>query len=124
MALFFSDMLGDHNLIAGAELSTSLTGDSDFKDLGGVVGYQNLKHRWNWATTFAQQPYRSGTVQAFTALQAGEPVVFRTRSFTDRLFAHSAAWWPIRSTDRSEWSSVARSRTWPSISSCCGRRSR
>ena len=54
VAFGFSDMLGDHNVGVIAQV------DGGLKDLGGLVGYENRKHRLNWGAVLQQIPYRSG----------------------------------------------------------------
>ena len=41
-SLYFSDMLGNHNLVTGLQVNGGL------KDVTALVGYQNLSHRLNW----------------------------------------------------------------------------
>ena len=53
-ALFWSDMLGDHNLGTQFQISTAQGGLG--RNLAAVVAYQNLKNRWNWALTAGQIP--------------------------------------------------------------------
>src|SRR5204862_2608497 len=49
LAFSWSDMLGNHNLYASINADTYGTGFSDMaKNIGGVIGYTNLTHRWNW----------------------------------------------------------------------------
>jgi Tol biopolymer transport system component len=54
IAFGFSDMLGDHNVAVIAQA------DGSFRDLGGLVGYENRKHRLNWGGALTWIPYRSG----------------------------------------------------------------
>jgi hypothetical protein len=54
VAFGFSDMLGDHNVAVIAQA------DGSFRDLGGLVGYENRKHRLNWGGALTWIPYRSG----------------------------------------------------------------
>jgi hypothetical protein len=82
-ALFFSDMLGEHNLAALAQVSGGL------RDFGGLVGYTNLTHRWNWGLAAEQIPYLTGAYSMGIGAVEGEPVevdqVLRSRQ-TDRAF--------------------------------------
>ena len=55
VAFGFSDMLGDHNVAVIAQV------DGGIKDIGGLVGYENRKHRLNWGGAISQIPYRSGS---------------------------------------------------------------
>ena len=65
--LYFSDVLGDHNLVTALQVNGSL------KDLTAVVGYQNLRHRLNWGGTVQQIPYVTGGYAQGVADVNGEP---------------------------------------------------
>jgi Tol biopolymer transport system component len=60
-ALYFSDMLGDHNLVTGLEINGTI------RDLSALVAYQNLSRRLNWGISAQQVPY-------VTAAYAAGPV--------------------------------------------------
>ncbi|MGZ8392055.1 MAG: BamA/TamA family outer membrane protein [Gemmatimonadales bacterium] len=66
-ALYFSDMLGNHNLLTALEVNGSL------KDVTAQVGYQNLSHRLNWGATVQQVPYLTGGFAEGVADVNGEP---------------------------------------------------
>jgi WD40 repeat protein len=53
-ALYFSDMLGNHNLVTALQVNGGL------KDITAQVGYQNLTGRLNWGGTIQQVPYLTG----------------------------------------------------------------
>lgn len=53
-SLYFSDMLGNRNLITGLQVNGGL------KDVMAVLGYQNVGSRLNWAVTAQQVPYLTG----------------------------------------------------------------
>lgn len=53
-ALYFSDMLGNHNLVTALQVNGGL------KDVTAQVGYQNLTGRLNWGATVQQVPYVTG----------------------------------------------------------------
>jgi WD40 repeat protein len=53
--LYWSDMLGDQNL------ATMLQVQGNFKNLAGLVAYQNTRHRLNWAIAVQQIPYLQGS---------------------------------------------------------------
>jgi Tol biopolymer transport system component len=55
-SLFWSDMLGGHNLATALEIRGSL------KDIGALVGYSNLTRRLNWGVTIQQAPFLTGQV--------------------------------------------------------------
>jgi hypothetical protein len=67
-SLYFSDLLGDHNLVTGLQVNGSL------KDLSAVLGYQNAKRRLNWTVVAQQQPYLTGGFASGTGVVDGEPV--------------------------------------------------
>jgi Tol biopolymer transport system component len=51
-ALYWSDILGDKSVV------TALSLNGSFKDVGGVLAYQNLSNRLNWGVGVQQTPYR------------------------------------------------------------------
>ena len=53
-SLYFSDILGNHNLVTGLQVQGTL------KDVYALLGYQNLTHRLNWAVIADQTPYLTG----------------------------------------------------------------
>lgn len=53
VSFLFGDMLGDRALGIAASVNGS------FSDIGGQLLYANRKHRWNWAVSLEQVPYRS-----------------------------------------------------------------
>jgi hypothetical protein len=68
-SLYFSDELGNHNLVTGLQINGSL------KDLTALVGYQNLSHRLNWGVVAQQVPYATGAFAQGVTNIDGEPVV-------------------------------------------------
>jgi hypothetical protein len=73
-ALYWSDLLGQHLLMATLE-STSLTSGSLLNNLGGMVGYQNQKSRWNWGLAGGQLPYVTGGYSASLSAAGGRTVL-------------------------------------------------
>ncbi len=65
-ALFWSDMLGNHNL------ATALQVNGSFKDIQALVGYENRAHRWNWGGVVQQVPYVIGGVSQGVVQQDGQ----------------------------------------------------
>jgi WD40 repeat protein len=62
-SLYFSDILGNRNLVTGLQVQGSL------KDIYGLLGYQNLSHRLNWGVAAQQTPYLTGAFnEGFTDL--------------------------------------------------------
>ena len=51
VSFVFSDMLGNHSLYTGAQVT------SRFDEFGGTALYINRKHRWNWGVSLDQTPY-------------------------------------------------------------------
>ena len=73
VAFQLSDTLGDHTLGAAVDFTTSISGETSYKDIGAAVAYTNLKRRWNWGAYAEQIPYRTGGFGAgFTDIN-GEP---------------------------------------------------
>jgi Tol biopolymer transport system component len=68
-SLYFSDVLGNHNLITGLNVQGSL------KDVNALVAYQNLSHRLNWAVGGEQIPFLTGAFAEGLADVNGEPAV-------------------------------------------------
>ena len=67
VSMFFSDMLGNHNVGAILQVNGS------FKDFGGIVGYVNRKHRWDWGVDIEQIPYLTGSFAQGTDTVNGQP---------------------------------------------------
>ena len=59
IGLFFSDMLGNHNLTVVAQANGT------FKDIGGQVAYLNQKNRFNYGGAIAHIPYLIASSQPF-----------------------------------------------------------
>ena len=68
-SLFWSDMLGNHNL------ATALQVQGSFKDIAALVGYTNLTRRLNWGVAFQQIPYLTGFVNYGQGSFNGQPVL-------------------------------------------------
>jgi hypothetical protein len=68
-SLYFSDELGNHNLVTGLQINGSL------KDLSAIVGYQNSSHRLNWGAVVEQVPYAIGSFAEGLSTINGEPVI-------------------------------------------------
>ena len=72
-ALVWSDMLGDHTLATAVQ--TVGAGGSVWNNTAFLVGYQNLKSRWNWGLQATQIPtITSDFVQDIVMLQ-GQPAL-------------------------------------------------
>ena len=75
IALSFSDVLGDHNLLTAVELNSSFNSGMSWKDIGAVAAYTNMRRRLNWGGYVQQAPYRAGAAQIRTGVIQGTPVV-------------------------------------------------
>ncbi len=69
--LFWSDILGDHNLITAAQFS----GTFDLNSFAALVGYENRKSRFNWGIAAQQSPYAVGRYASYTQTINGQPAL-------------------------------------------------
>ncbi|HSB53162.1 MAG TPA: BamA/TamA family outer membrane protein, partial [Gemmatimonadales bacterium] len=67
-SLYFSDELGNHNLVTGLQVNGGL------KDITALVGYQNLSHRLNYGAVIQQVPYLTGAFASGTTTLDGQAV--------------------------------------------------
>ncbi|MGH7546554.1 MAG: BamA/TamA family outer membrane protein [Gemmatimonadales bacterium] len=75
--LYWSDMLGDHNLITMAQVTAGR-----FDNFAGLLAYENRKSRWNWGVAAQQVPYLAGAFGAyFTQLNNQQVYVEETEIF-------------------------------------------
>ena len=76
MAFYWSDMLGDYNLGTTLEINGSLSGglDNFARGIGGQIGFENRKHRWNYGLTAGQVPHLSGSVTTGETEHDGQTV--------------------------------------------------
>ena len=63
VALYFGDILENHQLATAVDLNTGWSGSVSGRDLAGEVVYLNRARRWNWGLIGAQIPYLSGGFQ-------------------------------------------------------------
>jgi hypothetical protein len=68
ITLFWSDMLGDHNLVTQAQINGRV------QDFAGLVAYQNRRRRWNWTVAAQRIPYVTGALAAYCDNVGGQPV--------------------------------------------------
>jgi hypothetical protein len=105
VTLYWSDMLGDQNL------ATMLQIQGNFKNLAGLVAYQNTRRRLNWGVAVQQIPYVSGgyvfgqgTDSLGNVYYAEQlQIVRETNREADVFFA-----WPFSEVQRVEWSAGVR----------------
>jgi Tol biopolymer transport system component len=76
MAFYWSDMLADYRVGTTLQVSGSLNGgfDNFARSLGGQIGFENRKHRWNYGLTAGQVPYTSGSVSTGVTQRNGQTV--------------------------------------------------
>jgi Tol biopolymer transport system component len=68
VSFVFSDMLGNHTLGVGAQIT------SRFDEWGAVASYMNQKHRWHWGLFGGQTPYVARGFDAGIAIVQGQPI--------------------------------------------------
>ncbi len=67
VALFWSDMLGNHNLATALQVQSG----GGFTNIAGLLGYMNTAHRWNWGGDIQQVPYiLSGYSAGYTTIDS------------------------------------------------------
>jgi hypothetical protein len=79
VAFYWSDMLGDHNLISAVQVDSSLSRNFSVKDTSAFLAYQNVKNRWNWGASIEQVPYLSGGIASGLENIGGEVVLVEQR---------------------------------------------
>jgi Tol biopolymer transport system component len=79
VAFFWGDMLGDHNLATAVQLHSGFNRNFTFRDTAALVGYQNVRHRWNWGVSAEQVPYVSGFIRSGFDVIDGQQVIVEER---------------------------------------------
>jgi len=107
IAMSFSDMLGNHSL------QTVIQADniSGFTDVGGLVGYVNRSHRFNWGLQVEQIPYVTGGFSTGITNVSGQQV-YVEQTLTQRLMDRGVmaqGFYPFDSSLRAEVSTGYRS---------------
>jgi len=99
-ALYFSDMLGDHNLVTAFQVNGGL------KDVTALAAYQNLDKRLNWGIAAQQVPYLTGAYASGTATVDGEPALVEQRLLERQTNRDLQAriWYPFSEVQRLEFS--------------------
>ena len=69
VSFLFSDILGNHTV------GTVLQVNGQLRDFGGVIGYENRKHRWMWGGGLEQVPFVTGSFGTSFGQIGNEPVV-------------------------------------------------
>lgn len=84
-SLFWSDMLGGHNLATAVQFQGTV------KDISALVGYSNTYHRLNWGAAVQQIANRTGLVGYDQALYQGQPAVLE-QTLLYRQISRQADW--------------------------------
>jgi hypothetical protein len=77
VSFFFSDMLGNHQLATAAQINGGV------RDIGGLIGYQNLSRRTSWGAALQRVPLRTGAVSQQIGQVDGQSVLVE-QLFLDR----------------------------------------
>jgi hypothetical protein len=91
IALAFSDMLRDHQLVTAFQVNSTIGQSTSVKDIGAQVGYFNQAHRWNWGLIGGQVPYLSGGYQSTLSRQPNGDLVQTDQLFVFRQTERSAS---------------------------------
>jgi len=74
MALYWSDLLGQHNLMTSVG-TIGFGQGNPLRNLSGTVAYLNQKSRWNWGVVGGQAPLVSGSYSTGLGVVGGNPAV-------------------------------------------------
>jgi Periplasmic component of the Tol biopolymer transport system len=91
LALSFSDMLRNHQLVTAFQINSGLGGNTSFKDIGMQVGYFNQASRWNWGVVGGQVPYLSSGFQSSLSQRPNGDVIQTDQLFVFRQTERSAS---------------------------------
>jgi Tol biopolymer transport system component len=96
VTLYWSDMLGDHNLITMAQVNGRIS------DFAAAAAYTNLKHRLNWSVSAQQVPYIIGGFASGCSATTCVEQIERFKQTTQALAAIFA--YPFNRSQRVEFS--------------------
>jgi WD40 repeat protein len=105
LAFYFSDMLGDQNLVTAIQFNAGVSGNYSFKNTAAQAQYINMSNRWNWGIVGGQVPYISGGIrQGFGDIEGVPAFIEETIMFrqTDRSVAGLVAY-PFNRAQRLEF---------------------
>jgi hypothetical protein len=91
LALAFTDMLGDHQLITAFQINSGLGRSTSVKDIGAQVGYFNQAQRWNWGLIGGQVPYLSSGFQSTVGRRPNGDLIQTDQLFVFRQTERSAS---------------------------------
>jgi WD40 repeat protein len=72
--LYFSDLLGERNLLLSIQSSSFGSTGSFYRNLAGLAAWQNQHSRWNWGFVGGQVPYITAGLATATTTVNGVPV--------------------------------------------------
>jgi Tol biopolymer transport system component len=104
LSLYWSDMLGNHNLVTMAQVQY----DAGFTDIGAILGYQNNKHRLDWGAVLQQIPYTLNQYSAGYGLLPDSTLVYAEQQYRIQQLNRGLnvfANYPFSRTTRIEFSS-------------------
>jgi hypothetical protein len=78
-ALYWSDLLEQHQLVTSFEIIAT-SGGNILRNMGGVAGYLNQKSRWNWGFIGGQVPNVSGSYGSTIVSANGQPVLIEQQT--------------------------------------------
>jgi hypothetical protein len=110
IALFWGDMLGDHNLATAVQINSSFNRSFSFRDTAAAVAYQNLRRRWNWGVSAEQVPYVSGLIRSGFNIIDGQQVIVEERRLSRQVnqAVTGMVAYPFSRAQRLEFSAGAR----------------
>ena len=91
LAISFSDMLRNHQLVTAFQINSGLGSSTSLKDIGAQVGYFNQAHRWNWGLVGGQIPYLSSGFQSSLSQRPNGDIVQTDQMFVFRQTERSAS---------------------------------
>jgi hypothetical protein len=91
LALSFTDMLRDHQLVTAFQINSGLGGSTSVKDIGVQVGYFNQAQRWNWGLVGGQIPYLSSGFSSSLSRRPNGDLVQTDQLFLFRQTERSAS---------------------------------
>ena len=91
LALSFTDMLRDHQLVTAFQINSGLGGSTSVKDIGAQVGYFNQAQRWNWGLVGGQVPYLSSGFASTLSRQPNGDLIQTDQLFVFRQTERSAS---------------------------------
>jgi len=91
LAISFSDMLRNHQLVTAFQVNSGLGSSTSLKDIGAQVGYFNQAHRWNWGLVGGQVPYLSSGFQSSLSQRPNGDIIQTDQMFVFRQTERSAS---------------------------------